>query len=1639
MKFNKRILSFVFIAVFAIVLVACGGNTTAAPTTATPTTEAPTTVAPTTQAPTTAFSMDAAVTALETYYADTLMDDNYKVEDDLTLLSEILGATVTWESSKPEYVTNAGIVTQPLKTVGDQTSILTATIAYGDETEEVVFFATVKALAEKTGQEIATEVFLIAMAFPEKDAWNSADSLTLLTTVADKDGTEHTVTWSSSHPEVISLGGEIIQQESGDVEVTLTASITINSETFTATYVFNVAVLPTLDGTVTTIAEALALGVDSYVKLEDMTIVAIHDGGSVFFTDGTDILFVYSPSYSVTVGEVYDMYGLIDEHYFAPQLGGSSTHPLLAIPSDGTAKEVPYTVAAGIEDIISASSLPSAENPHEYKSYTVTASVYYKESWGNYSLFLVPTDYDFDAPLASGATQPNGNAIMIYYPSNDEALRSFHGLQVTLDITMQGYRTDKLVYYANYFGTTEDVDFYFETNQDGLNAAFNSLTLPKYALENDTIELPTVLFKDITMAYSSSDETAINSTTGAITVADVNTYKEVTLSVTATYNEVSETRDYVIPLGIPAKTDIATALASENGYLFNVDGTVVAGGYYNTFFIQDATGNIALYAKGDDAALLEANVGNVVNVIGSRGAYAGLNQLSVEQVTALTDTPLTITETNVDAMALDSTGLADYQGMLVELTGMVIVDVYVDTYDNIQFTLERLSDGDTIKLRWDARYDLPTDVNTLIQGLEVGDKVDVTTVLSWYNGPQLLVTTTIDVVVSALSDQEKVDLDVRYLDDELVLNDDLLLVGDFGSTVTVESIFGNAVNYLDYTTTAGTLLVSQPQGKYVTGTITLTFTSGTASESVTVDVVIPGTELDIITDLFISEYGEGSSNNKWLEIYNGTGSDVDLSEYMLKYYSGGATDASPTYSLTGILANGDVYVLTTDQAMSDIKDLADQIFPYPSVVHFNGDDAIELVKGETVIDVIGEVGEDPGTAWTVGTGATAEFTLVRNSAVKSGNTVFTETEWDVHPQNTITNIGVHTVDALDLEDAEIVGLDRASLNLDQYVYAAKEMTLPTTGAYGSTITWAEAEDAGDNATLAANVLSLNAVETDAVVVMEATFTSNAVTETSIYRFYLVGATEAERVADDKAELTALALDEEIYITADRDLPLMGSMGSDITWAITTDLDSMATLNTAGDVVSFLNAMTTESTVVLTATITYGTTSDTVTVTYTLKAYAITDLGDIATTDLGTTVAVQGNVFAILKDGFFIEDTTGKLFIYNSNHSYVLGDEVHLTGLVGEYKEARQLTNLLDMSAPLTTGNDVTQTALDYTHGVTTLVPGETYSILGTVAIEGTYNNAYIYLNATDKIEIYYNSPDASVDAIKAMVGKMVKVELIYYNNNTVFAFVGTALDIEEVTDAEAIATDASNLPANLTLGDDYVLPTALFGSTYTVTAVSSELTGYLDHTTTAGTFLITRPASGSPDAVGTVTISVSKGTETPQTVVINVTVKALVVASDLFISEYAEGSSNNKWIEIYNGTGVDVDLTAYKVALYSNGSATYGNNLDLTGTLAAGDVLVIYNSSVALANVIAEGDISSTITYFNGDDAVALLKDEVVIDVIGVIGSDPGSYWPVNDGTTQNYTIVRTIGTTGPNTTFTETEWEVYPVDTDAYVGFNVN
>jgi hypothetical protein len=165
-------------------------------------------------------------------------------------------------------------------------------------------------------------------------------------------------------------------------------------------------------------------------------------------------------------------------------------------------------------------------------------------------------------------------------------------------------------------------------------------------------------------------------------------------------------------------------------------------------------------------------------------------------------------------------------------------------------------------------------------------------------------------------------------------------------------------------------------------------------------------------NLYISEYIEGSSNNKCIEIFNGTGDTVDLStdNYALKIYFNGNTTPASNISLTGTVASGDVYVVCHSSASSAFTNEADLT---TGSLSFNGNDAVVLFKGNDTLDIFGAIGEDPGSKWSVNGNESKDKTLVRDSTITVGNTANTSgfpslgTEWTVYSQNHSADLGSH--------------------------------------------------------------------------------------------------------------------------------------------------------------------------------------------------------------------------------------------------------------------------------------------------------------------------------------------------------------------------------------------------------------------------------------------------------------------------------------------------------------------------------------------------------------------------------------------------------------------------------------------------------
>jgi predicted extracellular nuclease len=174
-------------------------------------------------------------------------------------------------------------------------------------------------------------------------------------------------------------------------------------------------------------------------------------------------------------------------------------------------------------------------------------------------------------------------------------------------------------------------------------------------------------------------------------------------------------------------------------------------------------------------------------------------------------------------------------------------------------------------------------------------------------------------------------------------------------------------------------------------------------------------------NLFFSEHAEGSSNNKYFEVYNASDGDVSLGDYAYVNCTNGCDDWEYTNSFAegASVAPGATYTVCHSSAdEAGIIPFCDET----RTVYHNGDDAQGLMHTatNTLLDLVGAIGDDPGSGWEVAgvADATKDHTLVRKSSVESGNTDWAssagtnsdDSEWVVLDQNTWDYIGSHPHD-----------------------------------------------------------------------------------------------------------------------------------------------------------------------------------------------------------------------------------------------------------------------------------------------------------------------------------------------------------------------------------------------------------------------------------------------------------------------------------------------------------------------------------------------------------------------------------------------------------------------------------------------------
>ncbi len=163
----------------------------------------------------------------------------------------------------------------------------------------------------------------------------------------------------------------------------------------------------------------------------------------------------------------------------------------------------------------------------------------------------------------------------------------------------------------------------------------------------------------------------------------------------------------------------------------------------------------------------------------------------------------------------------------------------------------------------------------------------------------------------------------------------------------------------------------------------------------------------------------------------------------------------------------------------------------------------------------------------------------------------------------------------------------------------------------------------------------------------------------------------------------------------------------------------------------------------------------------------------------------------------------------------------------------------------------------------------------------------------------------------------------------------------------------------------------------------------------------------------------------------------VIAQPGLLISEYAEGSGFNKAIELFNPGSEPVDLSRYTLRLFSNGAVAATASMTLEGMLLPGGTYVICHPSISAAFLPVCQRTSSAVINFNGDDALTLERDGVVVDQFGQVGYDPGVAWVDGALTSLDRTLRRKVAVTQgsvppafPGAWLLAAEWDVLPINT---------
>ena len=106
----------------------------------------------------------------------------------------------------------------------------------------------------------------------------------------------------------------------------------------------------------------------------------------------------------------------------------------------------------------------------------------------------------------------------------------------------------------------------------------------------------------------------------------------------------------------------------------------------------------------------------------------------------------------------------------------------------------------------------------------------------------------------------------------------------------------------------------------------------------------------------------------------------------------------------------------------------------------------------------------------------------------------------------------------------------------------------------------------------------------------------------------------------------------------------------------------------------------------------------------------------------------------------------------------------------------------------------------------------------------------------------------------------------------------------------------------------------------------------------------------------------------------------------VYFSKYYETLRYDTAVELYNESEKQIDLSSYKINIYSNGSKKVSYEIALSGSIESKGFFLVTSTDLDSDLLSSKSDLQSDKLIYNGDDVIELTYNNQRVDIIGTVG-----------------------------------------------------